>query len=420
VSPSPTRSAEKGLGDMSNVRRVVAAAALVAAARAGLARYNRAALSAVCVVAARSDPEPGPITVCVPARNEADRLPDLIADLRAQRGIPDLRVLILDDDSTDGTAEVATAAIGRDPRFEMHHGTGDPPHGWVGKQAACAHLAELADARTGTLVFLDADVRLAPDALAVAARARRATGAALLSPWPRQVAESLPERLMQPLLCWSWAGTLPMPLANASTRPSTAVACGQFLVFDPSGYRAIGGHAAVAASATEDLALARALRRSGAHTVALPAGDLASCRMYRGAAELDAGYTRWLWSAYGGVPGSIAVGSILAFVDLLPAIAALCGRGRVRAYGVLGYSAAVSSRVLARSMETNSAPNPAETLAALAHPVAIAGYLLLTIRSHRAHRHGTASWRGRPLISPGTSATPRRGVPKPGSATRPR
>ncbi|WP_068278201.1 glycosyltransferase [Aldersonia kunmingensis] len=403
------------------MERIVAAAALAAAARAGLALYNRAALPSVAAVAARAAAPPGPVTVCIPARNERDRLPELIADLRAQRGVSDLRILILDDDSTDGTADVGAAAIDGDARFELHRGTGDPPPGWVGKQAACARLAELADARTGALVFLDADVRLAPDALVAAARALPVTGAILLSPWPRQLAESMAERLMQPLLCWSWAGTLPMPLANASTRPSTAVACGQFLVFDPEGYRTIGGHAAVAASPTEDLALARELRKSGAHTVTLPAGDLVSCRMYRGAAELDAGYTRWLWSAYGGLPGSIAVGATLAFVDVLPVLAALFGRGRVRTNGVIGYSAAVGSRVLARSMETASPPNRAEILAALAHPVAIVGYLLLTVKSHRAHRRGTASWRGRLLpTDPWSSATPSRGAPMLGTARRPR
>jgi Glycosyl transferase family 21 len=267
----------------------------------------------------------------------------------------------------------------------------------VGKQAACARLAELADAHAGTLIFLDADVRLQPDALTTAARARHAIGAALLSPWPRQLAESLPEHLVQPLLCWSWASTLPMRVANDSTRPSTAVACGQFLVFDAAWYAMIGGHGAVAASVTDDLALARELRRSGAHTAALPAGDLASCRMYRGAVELDTGYTRWLWSAYGGPAGSLAVGATLVFVDLVPIAAALCGRGRVRAYGLAGYAAAVGSRMLARSLETATAPNRRDLVAALAHPASIVAYLLLTARSHCAHRRGTTTWRGRPI-----------------------
>ncbi|WP_147124072.1 glycosyltransferase family 2 protein, partial [Nocardia neocaledoniensis] len=74
-----------------------------------------------------------PVTVCVPARNEADRLPALIADLRAQTGVPRLRVLILDDASTDGTYEAAIAAIAGDDRFSVLRSAAHPAPGWTGK-----------------------------------------------------------------------------------------------------------------------------------------------------------------------------------------------------------------------------------------------------------------------------------------------
>src|SRR5690606_20687549 len=106
------------------------------------------------------------------------------------------------------------------------------------------------------------------------------------------LAHSPAERLVQPLLCWSWATTLPVVLAERGTRPSMAVACGQFLAFDAADYRAIGGHAAVAGSVTEDLDIARALRRHGMRTAVVAAGSMARTRMYRDEAELEAGYTR--------------------------------------------------------------------------------------------------------------------------------
>ncbi|WP_342802355.1 glycosyltransferase, partial [Nocardia sp. No.11] len=77
-----------------------------------------------------------PVTVCVPARDEAERLPELIGDLRAQTGVPRLRVLILDDASTDHTYEAASAAIGGDDRFTVLRSAAHPAPGWTGKAAA--------------------------------------------------------------------------------------------------------------------------------------------------------------------------------------------------------------------------------------------------------------------------------------------
>ncbi|HEY5856869.1 MAG TPA: glycosyltransferase family 2 protein [Aldersonia sp.] len=332
-----------------------------------------------------------PVTVLVPARDEAARVGGLLGDLRAQRGVPQMRVFLLDDDSSDRTFEVASAAVEGDPRFVVLRGVGGPPAGWVGKQWACARLAEAAGAADGVLVFLDADVRLAPGTVVAAVGALRSSGLGLLSPWPAQVAGSWAERLIQPLLAWSWAASLPVVAANRSLLASTAVACGQFLVVDAAGYRRVGGHGAVASSVTEDLALARCLRRSGARTAVLPVGSLASCRMYCGAAEVDAGYARWLWSSYGGVVGSAAVAGVVALAYLVPPVAVVTGRGR--RWGVAGYAAGVGSRLLARSMEGG----PVDVVAALAHPVSVVGYLVLLARSHCAHRRGRTVWRGRRL-----------------------
>ncbi|MFR9753147.1 glycosyltransferase [Nocardia sp. 004] len=370
-----------------------ACGATLAVLGAGIALYNR-----ITVPRLPGTPAPvhEPITVCIPARNEADRLPDLIADLRAQVGVPELSVRILDDASTDDTTAAARAAIAGDPRFTLSRTESGPPPGWTGKAAACARLTTAVTAPV--LVFLDADVRLAPTALAAAVGTLRARGAALVSPWPLQLAGSVAEAVVQPLLCWSWASTLPITAAERSPRPSTAVACGQFLVFDHAHYRAVGGHAAVAGNRTEDLELARILRRAGYPTALVAAGPLTRTRMYRGAAELDAGYTRWLWSAYGGtVAGGAAVGLLSTLVYVAPPAAALLGKGRVRRTGSIGWLAAVASRLLARSIETGGSLDRTDFLAALAHPLSVGAYLLLWVRSHRAMRRGTVRWKDRPL-----------------------
>ncbi|TQF73725.1 glycosyltransferase [Rhodococcus spelaei] len=338
-----------------------------------------------------------PVTVCIPARNEAAAAPALIADLRAQRGVADLRVLILDDDSTDGTGAAVHDAIDGDARFAVHRRDGDPPPGWVGKPAACARLAELSTARDGVLVFLDADVRLAPEALAASVVELRRSGADLLCPWPFQVAVSAAERVLQPLLCWSWFATAPVPVANRSARPSMAIACGQFLVFDAAGYRAVGGHRAVAGSVVEDLDLARALRRSGGRTVVVAAGDLAHCRMYDGALQARAGHGRWLWTAFGSPAGASAVLAAALAAYLVPPLAAVFGRGRVRRWGLAGYGCAVTSRLLARRTESGGRLTARDGVDALAHPLSVVALTALTADSHLRHRRGGHTWKGRRL-----------------------
>ena len=372
----------------------VAAGTSLAAVSAAIALYNRATVPRLDP---HAEPTDEPVTVCIPARNEVDALPDLIGDLRAQRGVSGLRVLILDDDSTDDTFRAATRAIDGDDRFELRRRTGPPPAGWGGKTAACRDLAEHADARDGVLIFLDADVRLRRGALVAAVARLRSSGADLLTAWPDQLAESAAERLVQPLLCWSWGSSLPMTLSDASLRTSTAVACGQFLVFDAVAYRRSGGHAEVFDSRTEDLDIARVFRRSGRRTAVAMATQLSSCRMYRDRNRLEAGYRRWLWTSYGSPAGSAVVIAVAVATYVLPPLAGLLGTGATRRWGLRGYACAVTGRLAARSTETGRAPTGADVVNSAAHPVSVAAYARLLVLSHRDRRRGTATWKGRAL-----------------------
>ncbi|WP_072688652.1 glycosyltransferase family 2 protein [Rhodococcus marinonascens] len=350
-----------------------------------------------------TDPSPTtePVTVCIPARDERNRLPNLLADLRRQRGVEDLFVLVYDDASTDGTAAAAEEACAGDPRLAVKRGTEEPPDGWVGKPAAChragEHAAGSGRGRSGILVFLDADVRLDPDALNAACSALRESGAALLCPWPFQEARSITEILVQPLLAWTWAATLPIRAANRSRRPSTAVACGQFLVFDSVEYRQVGGHRAVAGSLTEDLDLARLLRRRGRRTEVALAGRSASCRMYVDAAALRGGYDRWLWTAFGSRIGATAVLGAAAVAYVAPPVALAVGRGRVRRWGAVGYLAATASRLCARALERGGPLTVTDVPVACAYPLSIAAVTTLAVSSHRNHRRGRTQWKGRSL-----------------------
>ena len=343
----------------------------------------------------RPAPASSPITervsVLVPARNEARRLAGCLRALRATAGIAELEVLVLDDASTDGTAEVARQVFGDDPRCRVVAGSDGPPPGWTGKAWACAQLSQLA---TGAvLVFVDADVRVAPDGIAATVGALRTLGLDLVSPYPRQLADGPLPRLVQPLLQWSWATFLPMRVAHRSARPSLAAANGQLLACDAAAYRAAGGHAAVRDAVLDDVALLRALQRAGYRGGIVDGTGLAVCRMYDTGAELVDGYAKSLWSAFGSPAGAAAVAGSLAAMYVVPPVFALAGRSRgARWSGAAGYAAGVIGRVLV-ARRTGQCVSPD----ACAHPMSIAASAWLVDLSWRRRRRGLLRWRGRPL-----------------------
>jgi hypothetical protein len=339
-----------------------------------------------------ADPPPvrRPVTVVLPVRDEAEQVGDCVAALLDQRGIDDLRVVVVDDGSTDGTADVVQAVA--DPRVRLV--TADPPPaGWLGKPHACA-VGAAAEAETadGIVAFVDADVRLFPDALAGAVAVLDRHRLDLVSPWPRPVAHGLAERLVQPLAPWLWATTLPLRLAERSPRSSLAAANGQFLVLTRRGYDRAGGHAAVRDEVLEDIALLRAVKRSGGHGGPVDGSRLAACRMYDGWPALRDGYGKSLWGAVGGSPvASSAAAVALTAVWVLPAGAALRGS---RA-GLVGYVAGVAGRVVVAAA-TGGRLWPD----VLAHPASVLVFDLLMARSVIGHRRGTLRWRGRALPAP--------------------
>lgn len=341
------------------------------------------------------------IDVLIPARDEAHRIAATIESVLAQRDVPALSVHVLDDASGDGTAEVVQRTAGGDPRLLLHRRTEEPPPGWLGKPFACQRLADGADAEI--LVFLDADVVLAPHALAAAVTALQATGADFASPWPRQLTTGGLARIVQPMQQWSWATTLPLRRLQQSPRPSLSAANGQFLVIRRAAYDAVGGHRAVADRVLEDIALAREMKRAGYRTALWNGSDVAFCRMYDNAAELRAGYRKSLWAAFGPVDAPLPLRGVaaagawgaLALAYLVPPAALLLGPGsRVRAVAAIGTAAAVLNRALvARATGSPVWPD------ALAHPASVAAFIALSADSLIAHTRGGTSWKGRPVAS---------------------
>jgi hypothetical protein len=324
-------------------------------------------------------PVPEQVSVLLPVRDEAERIEPTLRALLASTHMPSLEIVVLDDHSADGTADLVRGVAAKDRRVRVVSSDAEPPPGWLGKPFACARLAELADPGSSVFVFLDADVVLAPDGLSRTVRLLREAELGFVSPYPRQQAETAVERLVQPLLQWSWLALLPLRLAEHAARPSLAVANGQLLAVDTALYRRSGGHTAAGGAVLEDIALARVLRAAGGHGGMADGTDVARCRMYDGGRELRDGYAKSLWAAAGGSRlGSAAqVGLLLALYARPDPVC---------------FAAGVLSRVVA-ARRTGGRAWPD----ALLHPFSVLTYAALTGLSWVRHTNGTATWKGRNL-----------------------
>ncbi len=241
------------------------------------------------------------VTVLIPARNEEQSIGAAVEAVLASRGI-ELELVVLDDGSTDGTARIVRQRAVADPRLRLETAPPLPP-GWCGKQHACHVLA--GHAHQPIMVFIDADVTLAPDALCRIASRMRRRGLDLLSGVPRQRTGTLLEKLLIPLIHTILLGYLPLVAARWVNHASLAAGCGQLMAVDRRSYHAVGGHSAIRSSLHDGLTLPRAFRRAGRATEVFDATDIAQCRMYHSASQVWEGLSK---NAREGMATPVAIG----------------------------------------------------------------------------------------------------------------
>jgi hypothetical protein len=247
------------------------------------------------------------ISVLIPARDEERNIAACVESVLASEHA-ELEVLVLDDASTDRTGEMVSELAARDARVRLVKTQTLPP-GWNGKQRACWLLAQ--EAQGELLLFLDADVRLAPDALRQCAGQMGASGVALLSGFPRQITIGWMERMLLPLIHFVLLSFLPMGRMRSSTSPAYAAGCGQFFLAERAAYFASGGHAAIRETRHDGLRLPEAFRRHGYRTDIFDLTELAQVRMY------DSPGAVWMGLAKNATEGMATPGRIVPFTLLL-------------------------------------------------------------------------------------------------------
>ena len=245
------------------------------------------------------------ISVLIPARDEQGGIEAAVRSVLASRAV-EVEVVVMDDGSTDRTAEVVEEIARQDGRVRLERAPGLPT-GWNGKQHACWALAEAA--KYEVMCFVDADVRLEPEALVRMVGFLRGNG--LVSGFPREMTETWMEWMLLPLIHFVLLGFLPLWEMRKGTNPAYAAGCGQFLMVRREAYFACGGHSGIKATMHDGLLLPRLFRKANFRTDLADLTELASCRMYSSAEQVWSGLAK---NATEGIAGPVRILPISALL----------------------------------------------------------------------------------------------------------
>jgi len=318
------------------------------------------------------------VGVIVPMRNEAENVEGIVATLAAQDG--DFHFYLLDDNSEDQTLDLLKRFTLGSPKFTIISGAA-LADGWIGKTWALQQLFQAS--KEEILVSIDADVRLANEAINKAVTTLQEAKLDFISPYPKQIASTVGERLIQPLLQWSWLTTVPLRYAERSGQQSMAVANGQFFVVRRSALAAINGYESVKNAVIDDVFLARSLMKSGSAGTVINGSDIAETRMYGSWKEIKSGYGKSLNKAFGSIFGAIFAVVFLIATSIAPLIIGLLGNP----FGWLGFAAICATRVL------SAIKSRGNVMDSVLHPISVVALVYLICYSYL--RRGKIQWKGR-------------------------
>lgn len=339
---------------------------------------------------APSDP-PAPVSILLPVRNEEEAIETAVRAACAQTAPGE--VVVLDDESTDATPAILARLARELPRLRVVSGR-PLPAGWAGKAWACWQLGA-EHARHGWLLFVDCDVRLAPDAAARALAVARAQDAPFVSAFPRQRTPTIGEALVVPLIHLVLLAWLPLWLVRRVALPSLVAGCGQLMLVRRDAYRAADGHRAIRATLHDGLMLARHMKASGLAVGVFDGSDVATCRMYAGFTAVWRGFTRNAYEALGSAPALVTMVTLNGAVFVLPFVAlpwtlATTGAGLAAS----AWAASAATALAIRAVLAHRFGAPAWTTPAT--PLAVTLMLAIQVHSYvNTIRRRPVTWRAR-------------------------
>jgi glycosyltransferase involved in cell wall biosynthesis len=326
---------------------------------------------------------PGHVSILIPARNEEANLPSCL-EAALKQGETVLEILVYDDHSTDGSANIVSQFAEGDRRVRAIKPV-PLESGWLGKNFACARLAS--ESKGKWLLFIDADARLAADAAPRMVEEARLRRLKFLSCWPGLEMGGFWERVLMPTLNFVVLSLFPAPLSLILDRPSLGLAHGACLMIERESYFSIGGHAAVRDKIFEDCSLARLWRERGARGLCLDGQDIVRVRMYESFGAIWRGFQKNFFPAFRRESSFWAFIAFHFFVFLLPWLLLIASPSRVAA---LATGAIFATRALLALRFRHPA------WSALAHPIGELILISIGVSSWLRIKTGRGvDWRGR-------------------------
>ncbi|MEZ4632118.1 MAG: glycosyltransferase family 2 protein [Deinococcales bacterium] len=233
------------------------------------------------------------ISILIPARNEAQNLPQSLPSILRQAEA--YEIIVLDDESQDETWQILEHFAKQDPRLKLLKGK-PLPKGWLGKNWACQQLAEVAQG--DILIFSDADVLWQAGSLRAIVSEQLRHQADIFSVWPRQITLSFFERLSVPQVDMILLGLLPYLGVRYLPFAAFAAANGQLISWRRSAYQQFGGHAVLKAEVLEDVRMAQRAKGLGFKLSLALGGELLATRMYHSPKQVMEGFSKNILAAH--------------------------------------------------------------------------------------------------------------------------
>ncbi|MEO0158840.1 MAG: glycosyltransferase, partial [candidate division WOR-3 bacterium] len=335
------------------------------------------------------------VSILVPARNEERNISQCVHSLLAQ-DYPDYEVIVLDDESTDGTWDILQSLSRGDKRLKIIKGE-QLPEGWIGKHWACHQLAKAAEGEL--ILFTDADTRHHPYTLRDAVGAMLEEEADLITALPREEVRTWGEKMIVPIISWAVFSMLPVGLCHALKAPILSLTIGQFMLFRRRAYEKIGGHQAIRAHAVDDVALGRRIKAAGMRWRLVDGAGRVSCRMYWGFLEAYEGFTKNIFAAfdYAIIPFFLTYlwFAIVFWLPIIHLIGGALGFFTASSSTGLAFLAVVLSIMLWGVSHWRSG---IPVYFAILYPAIIALIFWISVRSIIFAIKGKATWKGRTLV----------------------
>jgi chlorobactene glucosyltransferase len=250
------------------------------------------------------------ISILIPARNEAENISRCLKSLLKQ-DYPNLEIVVLNDNSTDGTSKVVKVIAQKDNRVRLVEGA-PLEEGWTGKNFASHQLAKYAKGEY--FIFTDADTLHFPKTVSSAFGALITTKVDALSIYPRQIMVTFAERMAVPIINIALQCFIPFILIKKSKSPLFSTALGQFMMFKREAYEKIGGYESIKGHMVDDIQISKRVKKSGYKFMVFDGRNTIYCRMYKNLKGVVIGMAK---SIYPAVNGNIL--ALFSFTGLLTA-----------------------------------------------------------------------------------------------------